>query len=72
MAKANARLEAARIAYREALQAARTSPTPEAWLRLLEAGKELSAAQEIRPRGRRGRRPAARGGEAMDDLKGLD
>lgn len=59
MAKVNARLEAARKAYREALDAARGSPTAEAWSKLLAAGKELSAAEEPRPRGRRPRRPAA-------------
>ena len=58
MAKASARLEAARKAYREALEAARLKPTPEAWTRLLAAGKELSAAEESRPRSRRGRRAA--------------
>ena len=58
MAKANARLDAARKAYREALESARKSPTPEAWARLLAAGKELSAAEDP-PRSRR-RRPAAR------------
>ncbi len=58
MGKANARLDAARKAYREALEAARRSPTPEAWSRLLAAGKELSAAEDPRGRGRRGRRPA--------------
>jgi hypothetical protein len=60
MAKANARLDAARTAYREALEAARKSPTPEAWGRLLAAGKELSAAEDPRPRSRRGRKPQAR------------
>jgi hypothetical protein len=59
MAKANARLDAARKAYREALEAARRSPTPEAWARLLAAGKELSAAEDP-PRSRRGRRPQPR------------
>ncbi len=58
MGKANARLDAARKAYREALDAARKSPSPEAWSRLLAAGKELSAAEDPRPR-RRGRRPAS-------------
>jgi hypothetical protein len=57
MPKANARLDAARKAYREALEAARRLPTPEAWSRLLAAGKELSAAESPRPRSRRGRRP---------------
>ena len=60
MPKGNARLDAARKAYREALEAARTSPTPEAWGKLLAAGKELSAAEDPRgARGRRGRRPQA-------------
>ncbi len=60
MAKPNARLDAARKSYREALEAARRSPTPEAWAKLLAAGKELSAAEDPRSRGRRGRRrPAA-------------
>ncbi len=59
MPKASARLEAARKAYREALEAARAKPTPEAWARLLAAGKELSSAEESRPRSRRGRRAAA-------------
>ncbi len=59
MPKASARLEAARKAYREALEAARAKPTPEAWARLLAAGKELSSAEEPRPRSRRGRRVAA-------------
>jgi hypothetical protein len=55
MPKGNARLDAARRAYREALESARTSPTAEAWARLLTAGKELSAAEDPRARGRRGR-----------------
>jgi len=58
MPKASARLDAARKAYREALEAARSKPTPEAWARLLAAGKELSSAEESRPRSRRGRRAA--------------
>ncbi|HET8542523.1 MAG TPA: hypothetical protein VFL83_21795 [Anaeromyxobacter sp.] len=58
MPKASARLDAARKAYREALEAARAKPTPEAWARLLAAGKELSSAEESRPRSRRGRRAA--------------
>jgi hypothetical protein len=58
MGKANARLDAARKAYREALEAARIGPTPEAWARLLAAGKELSAAEAPRPRGRNRRRDA--------------
>ncbi len=60
MPKGNARLDAARKAYREALDVARRSPTPESWARLLAAGKELSAAEDPRPRGRRGRRPQGR------------
>jgi hypothetical protein len=60
MSKQNARLDAARKAYREALEAARGSPTPEAWAKLLAAGKELSAAEDPRSRGRRGRRRAER------------
>jgi hypothetical protein len=59
MGKSNARIDAARKTYREALEAARACPTPEAWTRLLAAGKELSSAEEPRPRSRRGRRPAA-------------
>jgi hypothetical protein len=58
MPKGNDRIDAARKAYREALEAARASPTPEAWSRLLAAGKELSAAEEPKPRSRR-RRSAA-------------
>jgi hypothetical protein len=57
MPKVNARLDVARKAYREALDAARKSPTSEAWTRLLSAGKELSAAEDPRGRGRRGKRP---------------
>jgi hypothetical protein len=56
MAKPNVRLDAARKSYREALEAARATPTPEAWAKLLAAGKELSAAEDPRSRGRRGRR----------------
>jgi hypothetical protein len=64
MPKQNARLDAARRAYREALEAARASPTPEAWAKLLAAGKELSHAEDPRSRGRRARRrPAAPSGE---------
>ena len=58
MGKMNTRLDAVRKAYREALEVARERPTPEAWARLLAAGKELSSAQEPRSRGRRGRRGA--------------
>jgi hypothetical protein len=63
MAKANPRLDAARQAYREALAAARTTPSAEAWARLLAAGKALSAATEPPPRSRRGRKPAGAQGE---------
>jgi hypothetical protein len=66
MAKSNPRLDAARKAYREALEAARTSPTPEAWAKLLAAGKELSAAEDPRSRARRGRRRAPAPGEAIE------
>ncbi len=76
MAKPNPRLDAARKAYREALEAARANPTSEAWARLLAAGKELSAAAEPRPRSRRGRRPSAPRAEAappaVDNLEGLE
>jgi hypothetical protein len=59
MAKVNGRLESARKAYREALDAARANPTPETWARLLASGKDLSLAQEPRNRGaRRSRRSA--------------
>lgn len=71
MAKVNARLDAARKAYRDALEAARARPTPEAWAKLLAAGKELSAAEEPPRRSRRGRRPAAqRVPEHADDAPG--
>ncbi len=66
MPKASARLDAARKAYREALEAARAKPTSEAWARLLAAGKELSSAEESRPRSRRGRRPAAAAAERVE------
>ena len=69
MAKPNARLDAARKAYREALDAARATPTPEAWAQLLAAGKELSAAEDPRSRRRRGRRrPAPAAGEQPDPV----
>jgi hypothetical protein len=67
MAKSNPRIEAARKAYRDALEAARGSPSAEAWSRLLAAGKELSAAEEPPPRSRR-RRPAPR----PEDILGAD
>jgi hypothetical protein len=66
MAKPNARLDAARKTYREALDAARGSPTPEAWAKLLAAGKELSAAEDPRSRGRRGRRRPERTADAVE------
>ncbi len=55
MARTNQRLEVARRAYRESLESARANPTPEAWARLLAAGKDLSAAEDPRPRARRRR-----------------
>jgi len=64
--KPNARLDAARKTYREALEAARSSPTPEAWAKLLAAGKELSAAEDPRSRGRRGRRRPERTPDAVE------
>ncbi|WP_242344047.1 hypothetical protein [Anaeromyxobacter terrae] len=67
MAKVNPRLDAARTAYREALEAARATPSAEAWARLLAAGKELSAAAEPPPRSRRGRKPAV---PAVDEPPG--
>jgi len=68
MGKTNTRLEAARKAYREALDAARANPTPEAWAKLLGAGKELSSAQE--PRGRTGRRGRRAPQPTYQDLEG--
>ena len=67
MGKTNSRLEAARKAYREALELARKHPSPEAWTRLLAAGKDLSAAQD--PKGRPGRR-SRRGVPSYQDLEG--
>jgi len=59
MGKLNSRLEAARQAYREALDLARANPTVEAWAKLLAAGKELSAVHEPKATpGRRSRRNA--------------
>lgn len=76
MARSTGRLDAARKAYREALEAARAQPTPEAWARLLAAGKELSAAEDPRSRSRRGRRPATRASEGAtevaDNLEGME
>jgi hypothetical protein len=70
MAKSNARIEAARKAYRDALEAARATPTPETWTRLLAAGKELSSAEEPRPRARRTRRPASPVPSDADPVEG--
>ena len=67
MAKQNARLDEARRAYREALEAARASPTPEAWAKLLAAGKELSVAEDPRSRGRRARRRPPTSGDAREE-----
>jgi hypothetical protein len=72
MPKASARLDAARKAYREALEAARSKPTPEAWARLLAAGKELSSAEESRPRSRRGRRAAPERAETAAEVERID
>ena len=55
MTKTNVRLEAARVAYRAALEAARANPTQEAWARLLAAGRELSVAEQPPPRSRKRR-----------------
>jgi hypothetical protein len=71
MGKVNPRLEEARRAYREALEAARAQPTPEAWARLLATGKELSAAETPRAKSRRGRRQD-RTEDAIDNLEGLE
>jgi hypothetical protein len=67
MGKTNTRLESACRVYREALDAARANPTPEAWAKLLAAGKELSAAQE--PRTRRGRRSRRSATPTIHDLE---
>ncbi len=78
MAKENARLDAARTAYRHALEIARRSPTSEAWARLLAAGKDLSAAEDPRPRSRRGKRLQPHPDEAAhpepggDTIEGLE
>jgi hypothetical protein len=72
MPKENARLDAARRAYREALQAARDTPTPEAWARLLAAGRELSVAEDPHPR-RRARRAAREAAPPeIENLEGTD
>jgi hypothetical protein len=70
--KPNVRLDAARKAYREALEAARGSPTPEAWAKLLAAGKELSAAEDPRSRGRRGRRRPPRPAEPVEPVESAE
>ncbi len=72
MAKSNARLEDARKAYRQALDTARATPSPEAWARLLAVGKELSAAEEPQPRGRRPRRHAPRPEEIVQADQQID
>jgi hypothetical protein len=72
MARTNQRLDVARRAYREALESARANPTPEAWARLLAAGKELSAAEEPRPRGRRRRDNAMPPLDEAADLERLE
>jgi hypothetical protein len=69
MGKVNARLDAARRSYREALDAARTNPSPEAWARLLAAGKDLSAAEEPR-HSRSGRRARRTTTPTYRDLEG--
>jgi len=69
MVKSNGRLEAVRQAYREALEAARLQPTPEAWAKLLAAGKDLSAAQEPRARGSGGRRMRRRATPTLQELE---
>ncbi len=58
MGKTNGRLEAARAAYREALEAARANPSSEAWAKLLAEGKELSEVSEPKARAKRARRSA--------------
>ncbi len=69
MAKPNARLDAARKVYREALEAARRSPTPDAWAKLLAAGKELSSAEDPRSRSRRGRPRPQPSPDAVDPVE---
>jgi hypothetical protein len=63
------RLDGARAEHRDALEAARERPTPEAWARLLAAGKALSTLEDApsRKRGRKGRR-----GSEVVDLKGIE
>ncbi len=68
MGKTNTWLEAARKAYREALESARASPTAEAWGKLLAAGKALSSAEE--PKSRAGRRSRRATMPTSRDLEG--
>ncbi len=70
MAKVNARLDAARKAYREALEAARGNPSAEAWAKLLAAGKELSAVHEPKAAPRPGRRARRTGTPTVQELEG--
>jgi hypothetical protein len=73
MAKANPRLEAARKAYREALEAARARPSPESWARLLAAGNELSKAEAPKSRGPRSRRtPELPAGGEVEGVERLE
>ena len=72
MKKSNPRIEAARSAYRQALDAARVAPTPQAWARLLAAGRALSAAESPPPRPRRGRGAGPRLDDVIDKLSGLE
>lgn len=69
MAKVNARLDAARKTYREALDAARQTPSPETWAKLLAAGKELSACEDARSSGKRARAPRS---EPLPDIETLE
>jgi hypothetical protein len=68
MGKTKTRVETARLAYREALEAARARPTSEAWARLLTAGKELSAVTEPRST-RSGRRSRKSSVPTIQDLE---
>ncbi|BDG07650.1 hypothetical protein [Anaeromyxobacter paludicola] len=72
MPKVNARLEAARLAYREALEAARREPSSESWAKLLAAGKELSACEEAGRGGRRGKGARSEPGELVPDIETLE
>jgi hypothetical protein len=69
MPKQSPRLDAARKTYREALEVARNSPTSEAWAKLLAAGRELSAAQDPRSRGRRSRRSSSHPGDPAEPIE---